>query len=326
MMVRKRFFGLVVLVMLSFLATEVGDAWARARGGGSRGSRSYSAPAKPAPAQPSSPSQFNTPSSPVAPQRPSMFRGLAGGIAGFALGGLLGSMLFGGLGHGLGGGLGGGFGMLDMLLIVGGIGLLIMYFRRRRAVQAETPAYATAGGYGGATYGGPSAQTGYSGGGGGAVTMEAPAGLSDLERGIAHIRQMDPGFDPARLIEFARSAFHGVQAAVQSRDLSLVQQWLTPQMYSELRSQSDQLTAARRTNRVERIEMRDARLTEVWQESGRDFTTVLLSASLIDYVVDDATGNVVEGSKTTPQSIEEFWTFTRPVGSNAWQLSAIQSV
>jgi predicted lipid-binding transport protein (Tim44 family) len=45
---------------------------------------------------------------------------------------------------------------------------------------------------------------------------------------------------------------------------------------------------------------------------------------MVDYTVDDASGNLVDGSRT-PQEVEEYWTFTRPVGRNAWQLSAIQS-
>ena len=41
------------------------------------------------------------------------------------------------------------------------------------------------------------------------------------------------------------------------------------------------------------------------------------------YNVDETTGQVVEGSKTDPVKFEEYWTFTRSVGPNAWKLSAI---
>ncbi|HEV8473223.1 MAG TPA: TIM44-like domain-containing protein, partial [Methylomirabilota bacterium] len=44
-----------------------------------------------------------------------------------------------------------------------------------------------------------------------------------------------------------------------------------------------------------------------------------------DYTVDDGSGAVVEGSRTAAQDFEEFWTFTRAVGPNAWKLSAIQT-
>jgi predicted lipid-binding transport protein (Tim44 family) len=95
-------------------------------------------------------------------------------------------------------------------------------------------------------------------------------------------------------------------------------------MYTELTQQCDQLRAARQTNHVEAITFRAAEVTEAWQESGQDYLTVCLAGSLVDYTVDDSTGGVVTGTRTA-QDFEEFWTFTRPVGPNAWRLSAIQT-
>ncbi len=96
-------------------------------------------------------------------------------------------------------------------------------------------------------------------------------------------------------------------------------------MQALLQAQIDRLRSARRTNRVERIVVHRAETTEAWQEAGCDWATVGVQASMLDYVVDDATGAVVEGSNTTPVDVEEYWTFTRPVGNNAWRLSAIQT-
>jgi predicted lipid-binding transport protein (Tim44 family) len=67
-------------------------------------------------------------------------------------------------------------------------------------------------------------------------------------------------------------------------------------------------------------------MVEAWQEPGQDFITVRFYANLLDFVEDEATGQVVSGSKTDPVKFEEYWTFTRPVGSNPWKLSAIQQV
>src|SRR3989449_8615537 len=109
---------LIALALVSWLLIDAGTVWARAGGGGSRGSRSYSAPARPppvAPANPATPSRgIAQPTQQPAPQRPGFFGSLMGGIAGFALGGLLGSLLFGG-------GFGGGVGLLEILLVVGGV-------------------------------------------------------------------------------------------------------------------------------------------------------------------------------------------------------------
>jgi predicted lipid-binding transport protein (Tim44 family) len=239
-----------------------------------------------------------------------MFGGLMGGLAGFALGGLLGSMLFGGMG----GGFGGGLGLLELVLIGGAIYFAFRMLRGRSA--RPEPAYAGASAYG-------SAGQGWSTGGGGAV-MEAPSGISDLDRGVGHIRGMDASFDPAAFADWARGTFVDVQAAIVKRDLSSVQDRLTPQEFGRLQAQCDQLRSARRTNRIERVKFGRAEVSEAWQESGQDWVTVYFAVSLVDYTVDDSSGAVVEGS-TTPVDIAEYWTFTRPVGPKPWRLSAIQT-
>ena len=314
----QKVLAITSLVACLGLVLVSADAWARASSGGSRGSRSFSAPSSSplSPSTPSSPSRsLSQPAAPapVAPQR-SVFGGLMGGIAGFALGGLLGSLLFGGFGHGFG-----GIGMMDILLIGGGILLLVMFLRRRRADSAAA-AYAGAGGATSA-YGAmePAA------GGAATVTPEMPAADGDLERGLGHIRSMDATFDPAAMADTARRMFQGVQQAVTMRDIAWVRDHLGTEMYAVLQDQCDRLRTAKQTNRVEKVDIRSADVTEAWQENGQDFVTVHLTASMLDYTVDDASGNVVDGSRTVPTEVDEFWTFTRPVGPNRWKLSAIQT-
>ena len=306
---------IVGLSLASLLLLDNATVWARAGSGGSRGSRSYSSPTTPSSS--SSPSQATTPppsSSPQPMQRPGMFGGLMGGLAGFALGGLLGSMLFGGMGEGFGSGLG----LLELLLIGGAVFFLFRMLRGRQAARPE-PAYAGAGGASSYSSGGQS----WSAGGGGA-TLEATPSETDLDRGIGHIRGMDASFDPIGFADWAKGTFIDVQAGIVKRDLSGVQDRLTPQEYARLQAQCDQLRSARRTNRIERLRINRAQVSEAWQESGQDWVTVYFAVSLVDYTVDDATGAVVEGS-ATPVDIEEYWTFTRPVGPKPWRLSAIQT-
>jgi predicted lipid-binding transport protein (Tim44 family) len=321
---RRALVPLMAIALCASLVGQAGEAWARAGGGGSRGSRSYSPPARPAPSAPDTATSpyrsYAQPAPAPAPfpqQRRSMFGGLMGGLAGFALGGLLGSLLFGGMGHGLGMG---GIGLFDLLLIGGGIVLLMVFLRRRRSASPQ-PAYA----------GGPSSAYGAyddrigANDAGAAATMEAPAGPSDLDRGVAHIRQMDAGFDPDAFVHVARNAFLEVQQGVAQRDVSWLRDRVSPEIDATLQAQCDRLRAARQTNHVEQIRIQRAAVTEAWQEAGRDFVTVYIAASMLDYTVDDATDRVVEGSKTAPQDVQEFWTFGRSVGNNPWQLTAIQS-
>ena len=311
----KRFLAIACLMVVALAPLLlVTDAWARVGGGssgGSRGSRSYSSPARPSqsPANPSRPS--TPPSSFQQPQRSGWGAGLMGGLAGFALGGLLGSMLFGG---GMGG-MGGGIGLMEILLIGGGIFLLFRMMRSRQAV----PVPASGQGAGQTPWQSqpqPQPQM-YQ-----AQTLDT--GPSDLERGVSHIRQLDSGFDPARFGDTASDIFFRVQAAWMARDMSQASASITPEMTDMLQKDCDRLRGQGRINRLDNIAVRSVAVTEAWQENGQDYVTVHFLASLLDYTVDERSGQVVEGSRTEPVKFEEYWTFVRPVGPNAWRLSAIQ--
>jgi predicted lipid-binding transport protein (Tim44 family) len=322
----KRTLAAIILVALALSPVlYVTEAWARAGGGsssGSRGSRSYSSPSPSS--SPAAPSQPTSPGlQQPAPARPGWGGMMGGMLGGLLLGGLLGGLFFG---HG-----GGGIGMLEILIIGGLAWFAISYMRRQQA--AGPSGYATSGGYGSAPASrydpSPAGGTAVPAGGiatpaGGIATMEAPAGPSDLERGLAHIRQMDPGFDPRAFSETASDVFFKVQGAWTARSMAGVSSLLMPEMSGTLQRDCDRLKAEHKVNRLENIAVRGAEVTEAWQESGQDFVTVHFLASLLDYTTDESGAQVLEGSPSEPVKFEEYWTFTRPVGSAAFRLSAIQ--
>jgi predicted lipid-binding transport protein (Tim44 family) len=239
-------------------------------------------------------------------------RGLAGGI----VGGLLGGMLFRSLGFagGMGEGFGGGFGLMDLLLL-GGIAYLIFWFVRRNRAARE--AHATA-------YSSQMSADPY-GGGTSTATLDAPAPSwqHDRDRGLGHVRQMDPGFDEAAFREFCTDRFFQIQAAWMRRDGDKLRPLLTEEMQAIFAKHIDAAKAKRQINKLENITVRSVELTEVWQEQGQDYVTVRILANLLDYTVDETTGKVTDGSDSVPVKFEEFWTWVRPIGRNDWRLSAI---
>jgi len=145
----------------------------------------------------------------------------------------------------------------------------------------------------------------------------------DLERGLSFIRQMDPYFDEARFQDQCMDMFFKIQGAWAGRDMGKARQLLTDEMYRILQDDAERLKAQGQFNKLENIAVRSVDITEAWQESGWDFITARMYANLLDYTVDERTGQVVSGSPTDPVKFEEYWTFTRPVGNNPWILTAI---
>jgi len=308
----------VLVVALIALAPFVWieTAWARAGGGtsgGSRGSRSYSPPASSSqgmsrqPTAPAPPPPMTQP----APSRPGWGGMLGGALGGLLLGGLIGSLLSGGA-YG-----GGGIGFLEIILLAGLAYLAFRALRSRSPQPAAPSGYASPGGYGGVE----DRQASYSPA---SATVESAPSADDLDRGVGYIRQMDPAFDARRFSETAQDVFFKVQAAWAARDMGRASTVLTPEMQALLQKDCDRLRAERRINRLENVAVRQAEVTEAWQERGQDYVTLHFLASLLDYTTDEQSGQIVDGSATDPVKFEEYWTFVRPIGPNPWRLSAIQ--
>ena len=324
------FFAVFIYVFFGILEL---DAFARAGGGrssGSRGSRpsgpsrSYSSPSQPK----SDPGSYGAQTRPTNPQpgpfqQPSsggFLRGLAGGV----MGGLLGAMLFRGLGFaGTGSGFGSGIGLFEILLGAALLFGVYWYFKsRRRVALARNESNAgTQYCYGSPTYdsyaGGPTRMPGTEG-------PVASSQRSDVDLGLQHIRQMDPMFDESVFRETCSDIFFKIQAGWANRDLEPVKGLLTSEVFSTLKTDVDELKREKKVNRLDNIAVRSVDLVEVWQETGSDYVTVKFLANLLDYTVDEVTGQLISGSKSDPIKFEEYWTFTRPVGNHPWKLSAIQ--
>jgi predicted lipid-binding transport protein (Tim44 family) len=316
--------GLFAVIGLSQIASEM-DADARAgggRSGGFRGSRSYQAPSRPS--QPAQPRRDATPP----PQQPGQFGSQSGGfmrgLGTAVLGGFLGSMLFSGLagagGFGGIGGLGGsGFGMFEILLVAG-----IGYFLYRKF---RSPA-AAATGYGTMQYQNPNyqANTGNQPSYGyrapeTATLQETPSGNEVDYRSLT---MMDRSFDPNQFLKIAQDTFFKVQGAWNKQDSAALNRLCGTELMQSWQEELSRLSARGQQNRMENIALSSSEITEAWTESGQDFITVRLNANLLDYTVERNSGAVVSGSDAEPIQFEEYWTFSRPVGPNAWKLTAVQ--
>jgi predicted lipid-binding transport protein (Tim44 family) len=297
----------VMLALAIPTLSAVSPADARVGGGfssGSRGARTFSMPPSTSTA-PSTAQPFNrTYSQPTSPSfgsgmgggffnRPGsgLFRGLAAGFLGAGLFGLL----FGG---GLFSGLGGFSSILGLLLQIGLILLLVrwaMGWWQRRSMRE--PAYAGAGPTGTS----PNFRSGL---GFGAGSASAPLQIL-----------------PADYEAFER-LLGETQAAWSDEDTARLSRLATPEMVAYFERDLAENRARNQINKVSGTKLLQGDLSEAWREGDTDYASVAMRFSMIDRMLDRASGHLVGGSEQPAEAVE-VWTFVRPRGGD-WMLSAIQ--
>ena len=297
------------LIAISFIEAGITADYseARSRLGGRSFKRSFSR--KPAVTKPSTNTKQNSNLNK---------RGFGRGLMGGLLGGAIGAFLFGSM-FGAGGN---GMGILPILLLAGGAYFLFRSYAKR-PMSGAAPGYRP-----------PPATDSYSsfgsafpGGGAGDVDASpAPQSTGDLlAAGLAEIRRTDSDFDPAYFVEVASDVFFQVQAGWMRRDLDSYQHLLGQELAGEYALHFEEMRRAGHINKLESIAIRKVEVVEAGSDGQQDFVTVLFTANLLDYTVNDSNGELVDGSMTEPVKFAERWTWARPVDSEGWKLEAIEA-
>ncbi len=268
------------------IMAEYSDA--RSRGGG----RSFrSTPAKKAPVSQNQKAADRQKSA-------GMGKGLMGGLLGGAIGGmLLGSMF----------GMGGtGMGILPFLLL-GVVG----YFLYRRISTAPSQAGPAQG------YQAPASSDSI-------TTQPSVPVKTELEEGLERIRVADSGFDTDYFVQVASDVFFQVQAGWIRRDIASYRNLLGDELAAEYEIRFTEMVSKGERNMLENISIRKVDIIAAGSENGEDFVTVLFTANLLDYTVDDSTGECISGSMTEPVKFAEEWSWARPIGTQEWKLEGIK--
>ncbi len=304
---RRPLAAAIILVLAALFTTvSMGDSFARSGSGGSFGSRGGRSSLAPPSTYTAPRTSALTPSSGFgtgAGQRPGFFsggfgRGLLGGLVGAGLVGML-------FGNGFGGGLGEFSSIFGLILQLGLLYLafrLIMGFFRRgqpafggASIRQAQPAAAAGPAFGGGGSGAAAPR-------GTPITI-APEDFSRFEQRLGEI-----------------------QAVYSAEDVNGLRRLATPEMTSHFAGELAGNERQGVVNRISDVHLLQGDLAEAWQEGASDYATVAMRFSLLDATVERASGRVVAGNATVPQTVTELWTFVRSsgTGSDNWILSAIQ--
>lgn len=125
------------------------------------------------------------------------------------------------------------------------------------------------------------------------------------------IREKDPLFTAPDFISFVKQVYVDIQDAWSKRDLEPVRAVLHQNLYQQTERQIQKKIADGIVNHLERISVNTAYLTAYRRDAQYEYLTVYLAASMIDYQVKEATGEVILGNKITRWNMYYKMTFMR---------------
>lgn len=125
------------------------------------------------------------------------------------------------------------------------------------------------------------------------------------------IQERDPFFTAPDFLSFARQVYMDIQSAWEKRDLDPVRGVLHQNLYQQTKRQIQKKIEDGIVNHLERISINTAYLTSYRRDRQYEYLTIYLAASMIDYQMKEATGEIILGDRTTRWNLQYKMTFIR---------------
>ena len=144
-------------------------------------------------------------------------------------------------------------------------------------------------------------------------------------RPMAEYLALDPQFSEEQMREKLSNMYVQFQNAWQSKDMETLRPYLTDALYAKCDRQLDAYRTNRQTNRIERISVLDVQLMGFKQQGGMDMLVARLKTRIVDYVVNDADGQVIRGSNTAEKFMDYEWDLVRTSGTQTGSSTGTKS-
>ena len=130
----------------------------------------------------------------------------------------------------------------------------------------------------------------------------------------SQIQTIDPAFSSDKFIGFAREVFLTIQQAWTAKDWKPIRPFESENLFNQHKQQLDEYIRLGKTNVVEKISIKHCSLHSFRQDGDKEVLTVWLNAVMRDYVIDDATKNVLESDPERDWYMKYEMVFNRKAG------------
>jgi preprotein translocase subunit SecG len=137
------------------------------------------------------------------------------------------------------------------------------------------------------------------------------------------IAQQDKIWDLSHIKARIEETYFKVQIAWRERDQEIAREYMSDRLYNKHKLQTDDLIRNKRINMLEQINLSEAMIVEIldYTDDSKDAFWALIKGQMVDYMLDEESGEVIRGSTTTSDPFEELWRFKRE--AHGWVLDEI---
>lgn len=131
---------------------------------------------------------------------------------------------------------------------------------------------------------------------------------------VTRIQEVDPAFSAEHFKTYSSEVWLTVQEAWEKREWSVVRPFESNALFNVHNRQLNEYIEQQKTDHLDMQNIRKVAIADYRMDGEREAITVKLDASLLDYVTDDRSGKVLEGSKTQHQNRSYRLEFIRTTG------------
>ena len=133
------------------------------------------------------------------------------------------------------------------------------------------------------------------------------------------LRANDPNFSEQAFYGRVNEMFLAIQKAWEARNMEPARRFLAEQQFQVLADGIGEYVRNGQINKLDSIHIDHVDPVSVSREGDSDYVKVMITATVIDYTVDERTGQIVNpgvlGDGKTPKTFDEYWTLVRKVGA-----------
>jgi len=137
--------------------------------------------------------------------------------------------------------------------------------------------------------------------------------------GFDAVKADDPDFSEQAFYGRVNEMFLAIQKAWEARNMEPARRFLAEQQFQVLADGVGEYVRNGQINKLDSIHIDRVTPVSVTREGDSDYVKVMITASVIDYTVDERTGQLVNpgvlGDGKTVKTFDEYWTLVRKVGA-----------